>query len=263
MQKIADTLQLPSGAKVDSMDGYRDQDGRFHFDFTGLKGKSDQGGVDISSGSVSQNPDGTWDVATDETSATASSPNGTDVTTTIPGITLTGLDPKNMSPDQLLDYVRPILESNKESIYMLIASSKNLTPHQKALIRNEMIDNRNKAIRETANKLREDGKNLQAFLLENKDKLLASGMGLAAGSVGYMGSYAALGMMPFFKKRKLLRFLLAAGAGTGAGIGAGLLTHKFLTRHYTPSNKATDAQVYATFGSMLQDLGDSDYFKHK
>lgn len=139
--------------------------------------------------------------------------------------------------------------------------AKDLTPKQIAKLRNSLITLRASLIGHKAKELRSRGKNIQAFLLENKDKLLAGGTGLAAGSLGYIGAYSGLGLIPYMKQRKALRFLSSLLLGAGTGTAAGLLTHKFLTRHYTKSDEATPTDLAGTVGKGLEEVSDIGKFQ--
>ena len=138
-----------------------------------------------------------------------------------------------------------------------VESAMNQDPKTLAAWRNRIIKLREEKIDEAAKQLRDKGKNLKAFGLKHKDELLSSGMGLAAGSLGYIGSYAGLGMIPWFKNHKGIRFLASLIAGTGLGIGAGKLTHKQLTRHYKPSDRASWNDVLGTAGAAATDASDA------
>ena len=168
---------------------------------------------------------------------------------------------KNMEGIEDLEGLREFADSG--SLQLLAASAKNADPYARAQIRNKIINYRDKVLDQEVQRLRSKGKNIQAFVLKNKDRILSGGMGLAAGGLGYMGTYAGLGMMPYFKQRKLLRFLLSSGVGLGAGAASGYLSHKFLTRHYTPSTRASYADVLGTLASAQQDVADAKILSEK
>ena len=150
----------------------------------------------------------------------------------------------------------------QDALGLLVASEgarslMNQSPEAIAVWRNKLIKLREQEIDRAADSLRAKGKNLQAFGLKHKDKLLASGMGLAAGSLGYIGSYAGLGMIPWFKQHKGVRFLASLLAGTGVGVGLGRMTHKQLTRHYHPTTKASLTDLLGTAGAAATDAADA------
>lgn len=134
--------------------------------------------------------------------------------------------------------------------------AKDLSPETVASLRNALITLRASLIKDRTNELRASGRNLQAFAIENKDKLISTGIGLGAGGLGYMSAYSGLGLSPWFKKHKAVRLLTSLLAGAGAGVTAGLLTNKYLTRHYTPSEKAKAGDLVATIGSTIQEGGE-------
>ena len=140
-----------------------------------------------------------------------------------------------------------------EAVQSLMGQSPEAIAHW----RNKIIELREEQIENAAKQLRAKGKNIQAFGLKYKDNLLSSGMGLAAGSLGYIGSYAGLGMIPWFKRHKGIRFLASLLAGTGVGVGLGKATHKQLTRHYHPTAKATLTDLLGTAGAAATDAADA------
>ena len=166
-----------------------------------------------------------------------------------------------------LPLVSKVIDTNKinslqDAIKLIVASkgidnAMNQSPETIARWRNRLIGYRKEKIDEAAANLRSKGKNLKAFGLQHKDELLSSGMGIAAGSLGYIGAYSGLGFVPWFKRHKGVRFLASLIAGTGLGIGAGKLTHKQLTRHYNPKDRATWADFLGTAGTAATDASDA------
>ena len=138
----------------------------------------------------------------------------------------------------------------------MIEKAKNMDPERVAALRNAIIILRASIIKDNAEKLRAKGRNLQAFVLENKDKLLSTGIGLGAGGLGYMSAYSGLGLIPWMKQHKGVRILASLLTGAGAGTAAGILTNKYLTRHYTPSAKAKASDLVGTIGETMREGGD-------
>ena len=133
---------------------------------------------------------------------------------------------------------------------------KDVDPKTMTEAYNALVALRAKALDEQVDQLRSEGKNLQAFALKNKDTLLSSGMGTAAGALGYLGSYAGLGFIPYMKRNKALRVLASALIGAGAGTAVGFGTHKYLTRYTTPKDKATYSDVLGALSNSGSEIAD-------
>jgi len=135
--------------------------------------------------------------------------------------------------------------------------AKNLSPETVASLRNALITLRASLIKDRAKDLRNNGRALQAFGIENKDALISTGIGLGAGGLGYMSAYSGLGFVPWFKRHKGVRLLASLLAGAGTGVTAGMLTNKYLSKHYTPADKAKVGDLVGTIGSTIQEGGDA------